>query len=189
MITLDQLAQVGVGYTYRGSLRDAVDGDLAVIQMKDVNPSALAKPELLARIHLPNLLPRYRLQRGDLIFRARGLSNQAWVFDSAMPAICIAPLLFIHIHDTTRLLPSYLQWFINLSKTQTKLARMARGVTIKMIGVQALSSLEIPVPQPANQQRIVDVFQLHLQSEQLEEKLAQKRREYTENALLQFAQR
>ena len=189
MIPLAQLAQVCVGYTYRGSLKQSVEGDLAVIQMKDVNPEALAKPERLARIHLPQLLPRYRLQRGDLIFRARGLCNQAWVFDSEMPAICIAPLLFIHLHDTTQVLPAYLQWFINLGQTQARLASMARGVAIKMIGVQALSRLEIPVPQVASQQRIVELYQLLQQSQELEGKLAQKRKEYTEQALLQFAQR
>ncbi len=189
MIPLAQLAQVCVGYTYRGSLKQAVDGDLAVIQMKDVNPEALAKPERLARIYLPQLLPRYRLQRGDLIFRARGLSNQAWVFDSDMPAICIAPLLFIHIHDTAQLLPHYVQWFINLGQTQVTLANMARGVAIKMIGVQALSRLELPVPPVASQQRIIELALLQEQSYVLEEKLTQKRKDYTEQALLQFAQR
>lgn len=189
MNTLAQLAQVCVGYTYRGSLKQATEGDIAVIQMKDVSPEALARPELLARISLPKLLPRYLLQRGDLIFRARGLANQAWVFDSDMPTICIAPLLFIHILEPTQLLPSYLQWFINLNTTQAQIARMARGVAIKMINVQAMSQLPIPVPCVEDQESIIRVYQQHRESQVLEAKLNKTRIAYTESALLQFAKR
>jgi hypothetical protein len=189
MNTLAQLAQVCVGYTYRGSLKQATEGEIAVIQMKDVNPEALARPELLARISLPKLLPRYLLQRGDLVFRARGLVNHAWVFDSDVPTICIAPLLFIHIFQPTQLLPSYLQWFINLDTTQAQINRMARGVAIKMINVQALSQLPIPLPSVEDQRKIIRLYQMFLESKALEAQLSQKRLAYTENALLAFAKR
>jgi len=184
MNTLKQLAQVCVGYTYRGSLKNATKGDIAVIQMKDVNPEALARPELLARISLPKLLPRYLLQRGDLIFRARGLANQAWVVDSEMPTICIAPLLFIHILQPALLLPGYLQWFINLNITQEQIARTAHGGAIRMINAHALAELSIPLPSIEVQQNIIQVDQLHRESQALEAKLREKRMAYTENALL-----
>lgn len=189
MPMLADLAQVCVGYTYRGSLKRAASGELAVIQMKDVVPAALARPEQLARVTLPNLAARYLLQPGDLIFRARGMSNQAYVFEHAIPAICIAPLIFIHITQPQRLLPAYLQWFINLRVTQAEIANRARGVAIKMIGVQALATLEIAVPEIAAQAKILEIHQLHQQSEELQQQLTLKRQQYTESALLQFARR
>ncbi len=182
---LAQLAQISVGYTYRGSLRNATAGDIAVIQMKDVNPEALAKPELLARIRLPKLLPRYLLQPGDLIFRARGLANQAWVVENEMPTICIAPLLFIHILQPALLLPRYLQWFINLSSTQAQIAHMAHGRAIRMITAQALAQLSIPLPNIDAQRNVIQIDQMHRESQALEANLRAKSTVYTENALLQ----
>ena len=181
---LAQLAQICVGYTYRGSLKNATEGDIAVIQMKDVNPEQLARPELLARISLPKLLPRYLLQRGDLIFRARGLANQAWVVESEMPTICIAPLLFIHILQPEHLLPGYLQWFINLSSTQAQIAHLAHGKAIRMITAQALAQLSIPLPNIEAQHNIIHADQMYRESQALEAKLRATRVAYTEKALL-----
>ena len=181
---LEQLAQICVGYTYRGSLKNATAGDIAVIQMKDVNPEALARPELFARISLPKLLPRYLLQRGDLIFRARGLTNQAWVVESETPTICIAPLLFIHILQPELLLPRYLQWFINLSSTQAQIALLAHGRDIRMITAHALAQLSIPLPNIEAQHNIIHADQMHRESQALEAKLRATRTALTEKTLL-----
>ena len=183
---LEQLAQICVGYTYRGSLKNATEGDIAVLQMKDVNPEALARPELFARISLPKLLPRYLLQRGDLIFRARGLTNQAWVVESETPTICIAPLLFIHILQPELLLPRYLQWFINLNSTQAQIALLAHGKAIRMITAQALAQLSIPLPSIEAQRSVIQADQLHRESQALEAKVRAKSAAYTEKALLHF---
>ena len=188
MTILADVAQARVGYTFRGSLKHADHGDIAVIQMKDITPQALNQSEGLARVSLRNLSPHYLLQNGDLIFRSRGLNNQAWVYNlDQVPTICIAPLIFIRILDQSQLLPSYLEWFINLEQTQMQIASMARGETIAMISVATLHSLEIVLPPLARQQKITEIHQLFRQSQVLEEKLAQKRLQYTQTALLQFA--
>lgn len=188
MSILAELAQIRVGYTYRGSLKSAVNGNVAVIQMKDANPQALTCLQQLSCIQLPQLPTQHLLQADDLIFRARGQSNQAWcVPSSALPTICIAPLIVIRIHKQQQLLPGYLEWFINLAQTQKKLRHMARGSVVPVVGVQALGKLEIILPSTQRQQDIVEVHQLHLQSQELEAKLAQKRHAYAEHALLVYA--
>jgi restriction endonuclease S subunit len=189
MPKLADLAQIRVGFTYRGSLKRATRGALAVVQMKDVNPHSLANLGNLARVTIPTLAQRYLLQQGDLIFRARGLANEAFVFDSTAPAICIAPLLFIRIHDQQQLHPHFLQWQINLPSTQARIADSARGIAIKMISISALATLDITVPDFERQQHILGVDQLLGQSLILQRDLLEKRQQFVQKALLQFAMR
>lgn len=188
MITLADIALVRVGHTYRGSLRGAHSGDTAIIQTKDASRAGLASCGQLARTDLPKLAPHLLLSPGDLIFRARGPDFQAVVVP-AIPerTICIAPLMYIRLHDTQQVLPDYLEWYINLQHTQATLSRFARGDLVKMINLQAIHKLPLLLPERETQRRIVEIYHLQLESQLVQEKLNVARLQYMEAALLDLA--
>ena len=185
---LRDYAQIYTGYTYRGSLKESTKGNTAIIQMSDASQEGVAQPAQFARTQLDQFPAHYLLGPGDLIFRARGLVNTcALITEPLARTICIAPLIFIRVVVPNELLPAYLQWFINLTSTQKQIATFARGSTVRMISVEAMLGLELVVPTLASQQEIIATTQLQQQIGLALTELTQKRNDYTEQALLQFA--
>lgn len=185
---LRDYAQIYTGYTFRGSLKGRTQGNTAIIQTGDATQAGIAQPEKLARIDVAQLEEHYLLRPGDIIFRARGMSNTcALITEPLERTICIAPLVFIRIAVPHELLPAYLQWFINLPDTQKHIATFAHGASVRMVSVAAMLGMELLVPTPGSQKAIVATSQLQQQIGLVLAELEKKRDQYTEQALLQFA--
>lgn len=188
MIHLRDIAEIRMGYTFRGSLKESTEGNTAIIQMKDASQEGVARLDQFARAQIDQFPEHYLLRQGDLIFRSRGLINTTALITQALErTICIAPLMFIRVTVPETILPGYLQWFINLSSTQEKLSAYARGATVRMIPAESMEGLEVILPPMERQSNIVSTIELNQQILALETKLAEKRQRYTEEALLQYA--
>lgn len=185
---LMDIADIRMGYTYRGSLKQTTSGKLSTIQLKDATPEGILPHNALARINFDNLPEHYLLRQGDLIFRARGTVNNAILIKHDIEqTICIAPLMVIRLQKQETILPAYLQWFINLPTTQTKLTSFARGTRIRMIPVRAMVNLKIVLPSLERQQKIMEIVTMNEQYNILEKQLAEKRALYTNESLLRYA--
>lgn len=188
MIHLRDIAEIRMGYTFRGSLKESTQGNTAIIQMKDASQDGVAQPEQFARAQIDQFPGHYLLRPGDLIFRSRGLINTtALVHQPLERTICIAPLMFIRVTEAESILPAYLQWFINLPGTQEKMSAYARGATVRMIPAESMEGLEVVLPALERQAQIVATIELNQQILALETILADKRKRYTDEALLQYA--
>lgn len=182
------IAEVRMGYSFRSRLEVDAEGDVAVIQMKDIDDSNLLHPEGLARIQMPDLKDRHIVQEGDLLFRSRGESNSvSLVAGSLGRAVLAAPMMLIRL-KADAVTPAYLQWFINQPATQTVLASQAAGTAVKMIGKAALEQLEVAVPSLDDQRRIVEIGQLAAHEAQLMRELMGRRKALIEGILMRKAQ-
>jgi hypothetical protein len=188
MTQLRDVAQIRMGYTFRGSLKDATSGNTAIIQMKDASADAIRHTAAFARADIAPLSEHYFLREGDLIFRSRGLQNITVMIDQALErTICIAPLMFIRIFPEQPLLPAWLHWYINLPDTQNSLNAFARGTTIRMIAAESMGGLSLLLPPLERQHKIVAASSLNREIMALEARLAEKRQNYSDEALLQYA--
>ncbi len=188
MKPLRELAEIRMGYTFRGSLKEASDGNTAILQMKDASPEGVLQAASFARTQIPHLSAHYLLRPGDLIFRSRGLQNTTVLIEQELErTVCIAPLMVIRVLPSQLLLPGYLHWFINLPETQERLNAFARGTVVRMISAESMEGLEIVVPPLERQQKIVAATELNQQIRVLEVKLAEKRQRYADEALLHYA--
>jgi hypothetical protein len=150
---LSDLADVQSGYPFRSRLKHDPCGDIAVVQMKDIEGPHLRGVDGSLKTSLPNLKDHHLLQPGDLLFRSRGSSNGATeVVGEVGPAVLAAPLLLIRPHQ---LLPSYLCWFINTSSTRAYLRSLSKGTSVQMISIETVRNLDVPLPGIEVQQRIV----------------------------------
>jgi len=166
-VTMVDIAEVRMGYSFRGRLETDAEGDVAVIQMKDIDDANLLHPEGLARIHMPDLKDRHLVRAGDLLLAA--------------PMLLIRP-------NTELVEPAYLQWFINHPATQAALAGRAAGTAVKMIGKGVLDSLEVALPPLERQRLIVEVAQFSSREAALLEELRGRRKALIEGILLREAQ-
>ena len=185
---LQDIAEVRMGYSFRSRLEVDAEGDVAVIQMKDIDDSNLLHPEGLARIQMPDLKDRHIVQEGDLLFRSRGESNSvSLVAGSLGRTVLAAPMMLIRL-KVDLVGPAYLQWFINQPGTQAALASQAAGTAVKMIGKAALEQLEVAVHPLDDQRRIVEIGQLAAHEAQLMRELMGRRKALIEGILMRKAQ-
>ena len=187
---LRDIAKTYMGYTFKGSLKDSTQGNTAIIQMRDASQEGVAQPAQFARTELKQFPAHYLLGPGDLIFRSRGLVNTcALITQPLARTICIAPLMFIRITRPDLILPAYLQWFINLPDTQQQISTYARGSVVRMIAAQSMQGLDVVLPTLQSQQQILATLELNQKIMAVEAELANNRKHFNEQALLQFARR
>ena len=185
-VKLGLLAEITTGYTFRSRLEAAPNGNMAVIQMKDLTDDNRLDPATLTRIESTETNPRQLVTPGDILFRSRGQTYTAALVDKDPgQAILAAPLL--RIRPREGVIPAYLTWFINLPATQARLARRAEGTALRMIRKQSLAELEIPLPSLAQQQAIVELSDLAAREQQLMARLTARRKQYVDSVLIQFA--
>jgi len=182
---IGELAEVQMGYPFRSRLEHDAQGGVAVIQMKDIDDANLLHTEEAIRVTLPKGKTHHLLRAGDLLFRSRGRSNgAAQVLEGIGPAVLAAPMLLIRPH---KVLPAYLCWYINAPATQAQLAALAEGTSVQMISAEALKALEVLLPSPATQQRIVQVAALAEREQALLARIATLRQRLTTHMLMKLA--
>lgn len=184
-MNIGDLAEVQMGYPFRSRLEHDPQGDVAVIQMKDIDDANLLHADKAIRVALPKGKARHVLRAGDLLFRSRGRSNgAAEVLGGIGPAVLSAPMLLIRPHGV---LPAYLCWYLNAPATQDQLAAMAEGTSVRMISAEALKALPVPLPSRAAQQRIAQAAATAQQEQALLAQIATLRQRLNTHILMTFA--
>ena len=182
---LGKLADVQMGYPFRSRLEHDPRGDIAVVQMKDIDEANLLNTDDALRVTLPNGKARHLLRPGDLLFRSRGRSNgAARVPESIGPAVVSAPMLLVRARGV---LPEYLCWYINTPAARAQLNAMAEGTSVRMISAEALKALDIPLPSPKVQQHIARIAELADREQVLLAEIATLRQRHTTRVLMNFA--
>jgi len=182
---LGELAEIQMGYPFRSRLEHDPQGDVAVIQMKDIDDANLLHTAEAITVTLPKGKTHHLLRAGDLLFRSRGRSNgAAQVLEGIGRAVLSAPMLLIR---PRRVLPAYLCWYINAPATQAQLAALAEGTSVRMISAEALKTLDLPLPSLAAQQRIVQAAALADQEQTLLARIASLRQRLATRSLMKFA--
>lgn len=176
-----------MGYSFRGRLESDFAGDVAVIQMKDINEANALRPEDLTQIVMPELAERHCVQKGDLLFRSRGGSYGAALVSADLGrTVLAAPMLLIR--PTSKAInPVYLHWVLNHRETLAALEAMEAGTSVKMISKAALEQLEIPLPSLKEQSRIVAIAQLAAHESILLEQLRLRRNKLAAKVLMSHA--
>ncbi|AHE97228.1 restriction endonuclease subunit S [Thioalkalivibrio paradoxus] len=184
-MNLGKVADVQMGYPFRSRLEHDPQGDVAVIQMREIDDTNLLHVGGAIRTRLPKGKTRHLLQAGDLLFRSRGRSNGAALLGADVgPAVLAAPMLLIRPHG---ILPEYLCWYINAPAAQARLAALSEGTSVRMISAEALKALEIPFPSLAVQQRIARIAALAEQEQTLLAHIASLRQRVTQDRLMNSA--
>lgn len=182
---LKSIANVQMGYSFRSRLEHDPDGDVAVIQMKDLDDANAVRVAGALRLVDPGLPRSHFLEPGDILFRSRGRNNHAaLVPDGLGTAILAAPLLRVR---STRALPEYLCWFLNAPSTQGALASRAAGTSVPMVSLQTLAELDVPLPSLDTQRAIARAGALAHREERLAAQVARLRWRHTEQLLMAFA--
>ena len=175
---LKNVASVQAGYSFRSKIESEEEGNVAVVQMKDLGEEGQVENSNLVRTMIRDVKERHLVRRSDLVFRSRGMTYTSAIISGEIGAVVVAaPLLRIRI-TAADVLPEYLNWFINQPSTQSVLIGRSKGTMQKMVGIQDLEELSIPIPPLARQWKIVELASLLEQEQRILHELACRRKQY-----------
>ena len=160
-VALGELALVQAGYPFRTTVEDVPDGDVHVIQMKDVSPELGIDWSAVIRTRLAGRKQPDWIVDGDILFAAKGARFYA-VCAGVPPshAVCVPAFFHVRVHADAQVDPHFLAWQINQSPCQRQLLQAAEGSSQLSIRRPVLEQLALSIPAVAEQRRIVALAEL-----------------------------
>ena len=185
---LKSVTDIQMGYSFRSRLEPEDDGDVAVIQMKDLLDDNTVCCENAIRVYMDSIKETHLVQKGDLVFRSRGnVSTTAILNEEPGRAIIAAPLFRIRVTKKDKVLPEYLNWYISQRSAQKFLTSRAIGTSQVMISKDAVGEMDVEIPSLDRQKKIVELAWLMNRERDLVHKLVEKREQYISSILTQYA--
>ncbi|MDD4490137.1 MAG: restriction endonuclease subunit S [Paludibacter sp.] len=136
-----------------------IDGDVVYLQAKHFSETgqlnSLLHPDLMSDA----VSVKHLLNKGDVIFAAKGTKNFATVYNLDIPAVASTSFFVIRINENYKhsIIPEYLAWWMNQSFSQTFLKAQAIGTSIVSISKAVLEELEITIPVIHKQELILKI--------------------------------
>lgn len=155
--SLHELAAISAGYPFRGKIDALPEGNVAVIQMRNVDPDAGIDWEALSHVELPRASEKSYLRAGDIILSTRGGRNFPYLIaDCSRPAVCSPHFFVIRVHAGD-VLPEFLVWQMRQKPCQDHFATGATGSYILNLTRDVVAGLPVVVPPREVQHLIVEM--------------------------------
>lgn len=142
--------EIRTGYTFRDSIADLKEGNVAIIQAGDINAAQLAN---VPRIEFVS--SKHLLQAGDIMLSARGRTVARTVTPDLLPAVAASSVLVLR--PLKEINSKFIARFFNSPTGQSALAKIKSGSYIKTLRKAELEDLVIPIPPVSTQQTIVNL--------------------------------
>jgi len=185
IMKLNDIADIKTGITFRNRLLDNLDGEIEVIQMRDINAD-LSISNRLVRISNEQIKAKHFLQPGQLILLAKGKYTKAcMIVQSEKKRVISSAFFSIRIKPTQKVLPEYLQWFLNLPQSEAYFRSNASGTSMFSLPMSVLKNLDVAVPPIEIQERIVHLVQDREQEKVTLMALEEKKDAYLQQVMLQ----
>ena len=186
---LKDVSHIHSGYISRRKIESSADGSHYLFQAKDVDGDYISlKADDLSRFHPTLSRNDLCLQKGDLLFMARGAHNFTILLgELPEPTVAAACFFIVRIYHP-QVFPGYLCWYLNQAPVERYLVQYSgRGVHMPVVRRAVLENIQVPLPAMATQRKIADMNTLMLKEMDLLQQLGKKRRELIAAACLQVA--
>lgn len=158
LFQLKDLVDVRAGHPFRGNVPAYPDGDVQVIQLRDVSAQGLAPWQGLARTDLRGFRSPDWLREGDVLFAGRGgRAHALCLTEVPEQTVCAQYFFVLRCRPTAALRPDYLAWHINRAPSQRYLMSNAEGSAQLNIRRAVLEDLPVARPDLVRQGLIVDL--------------------------------
>lgn len=156
--SLREIAQISAGHPIRGGVDGLARGDVALLQIRDVDIDVGINWSKTLRVTPPGKRKPNYLQPGDVVFTSRGTRNLAVaIVDVPGTAICAPNLFILRLNRAGACLPEYLAWFMNQRPAQDYFLRSAMGTNILNIRREVIEKLPVIVPSLRKQTAIIEL--------------------------------
>lgn len=172
---ISQIAEIKSGYLFKEGIKPDKEGNVSVVQLKDVNGRGVLNLNELQRISLEKIDPENYLVVGDVLLKAKTNNPVSAVVRKELPNTIATAHYFIISVKKADVLPGYLAWYLNQRPAQVYFNRNAGGTRIQVINKQLLSELEVVMPDLKTQDKIEKIYELHQREQDLVEFIKEKK--------------
>lgn len=186
-VRLKDLADIQSGYPFRGAVvAGPPQCGVAVIQMRDLGEELVPDLREVVWSDRISVKPTHLVKVGDVLFRGRGNAPAGYCLRE-LPAQCIAaaPLLRLRLRSNV-LLPEFLAWYLRQETAQAYFEGNAQGSAMRIVGVDVLENLQIPVVSREKQQKIVALVELSERERKLRQRLGELKSIYVNKVINQW---
>lgn len=180
--TLDQIAEIRAGHPFRGAIKESIDGNGYVIQIRDQDEYGLITWDQVVKAQVVGRKEPEWLVPGDIVFAARGVRNLASVVredDIAKqdaPVICSPHYFQLRINNYAGLLPEFLAWQLNQTDAQRYFQQSAEGSAQVSIRRNILEKTPIMLPSLRKQERMIKLAEIAMRERNIYQQLIELRR-------------
>lgn len=183
LMKLGEIANIRSGHTFRGAITPVPDGDVRILQIKDLDQDWQWEHEVLPAISWEQRVKPPFLEQGEIVVAARGNRNVSVVYRGDIPVVATSQFLIVTLaRKESGIIPEYLCWVLNHPITQQMFNRS--GTNIQLITKASMMYVEIPVPPVQTQRELIELQRVWEQEDQLISKL-QNNRHQLELGILQ----
>lgn len=169
-VHLKQIAEVTAGYTFRSALKKQSDGNVFVLQAKNILDGGIVSDVAgLDKIHFENSRTVATVQKADVVVSSRG-SFYAGVIKTDLKNTIAASSVFILRVYSPEVLPEYLAIYLNSSTGQKIIHEKATGAVINTILKKDLENIDVSIPTLEKQKLIINFYTNSRRLEQILEK-------------------
>jgi restriction endonuclease S subunit len=176
---------IASGYSFRGKINGTPNGNLRVIQLKDMENEYTSIGKECILIDGDAIKEKYYLEQGDLLFISKGGNNFALVYDldDALPAVASSVFYVIKI-DVSKADPYFVAWYINKTPVQQYFQEHATGTYSLSINKEVVENIPLQLPPLEIQLKIAKVAQLAQKEQYIYKTIKEKRAQLLEVQLL-----
>lgn len=176
---------IASGYSFRGKIKGSLNGDLRVVQLKDMKNDYSNIRNDCTYIDGSDIKEKYYLEMGDILFISKGANNFATVYDLKDGVATVASSVFYVIKvDTSKANPYYVAWYINKKRVQQYFTTHASGTYSLSINKEVVEDIPLILPSLEIQRKIANVARLAQKEEYIYTALKEKRNQLIETQLL-----
>ena len=161
---LGDIAEIGVGHSFRSGIKNDAHGNIRVLQIRDIRDSDHIQPANLSRILWPGESKPPLLKPGDVVMPARGDRYDAALIRDRVPMLASGQIYVLHPANSS-VLSEYLCWYLNQPESRNYILKNRAGTGMPSLSRQVLGDLPVPVPALETQRKII-ALQLLWQQEQ-----------------------
>jgi restriction endonuclease S subunit len=185
ILKLHEITDIKTGITFRNRLLDNLEGEVEVIQMKDVDIEGNIS-ENLVHISADLVKPKHLLQAGQIILLAKGKYTSACLIKESDKKLVISSAFFsLKVKPGQKLLPEFLQWYLNQPEARSYFKSFASGTSMFTLPMSVLKNLSVPLPDLSMQEKVVRMVHLRNQEKALVLQLEDEKEKYIQQLLMQ----
>lgn len=155
---LASVVEIRLGHPFRGAIPEMPNGDVRVIQLRDLSRTGLRDCDALMTTTIDGRKEPEWVRDQDLVFIARGWSNYAALVSNPPPrTVCSPHLYLMRVKRPDWLLPGFLAWQLQQPPAQRHLRLAAEGTLQVSIRRSELEKLAVRVPPIAQQRTVLEL--------------------------------
>lgn len=173
------------GYSFREKIEHNPNGDVGILQMKDINDNYLSFDyQNIDKVNGFIFKDKFYLQKNDILFVSKGVNNYAIAIENINFKVVPSATFFIIRVDEKIIVPQYLVWYINQREAQNYLNEKKAGTYVPNLNKQDIMELPIKVPPLKTQKSIAKTAVLLNKEIEILDKIKTNRKELIQNQLL-----